>query len=282
MSTSLLHRAQKVLADHRAAASALALAVPLAATAAANADIATFSSAESTLTYFSNEGYGGSWNSFDGLNSTVGSAGLPDGIKTYGTGLEPNSDSGNRALTLSGSQYRGTPDENGASVRLTIYGTASLNAFQWDSATMSILTTFNFGESHSGGTLDIAYVTTSFAAFLPLFEGVGGVGSSGFSALGLEPGGTGWGFQYVDNFGEDPVIQSINWEVVIGLHWTGFQNEDSLGVDIPFNSIDIEIVPAPSAAALATLGLLVAGRRRRHAPAPRTSPGRHPPSRVIP
>jgi hypothetical protein len=263
MSQTLLDRAREVLANHRTAATALAMAVPLAATAAANADIVTFSLGGSVHQYNIDNGYGGFWNDANGSSPNVAAAGLVDGLKIYGTGLEPNSDSGNRALTILGGNYGGVANNDGSSSRIVITGGALLDNFAWDSAVYSIPTTFDFGFAHSGGTLDVTSVSTSFQAFDSSNQQVAHVGSSGFSALGLEPGGNGWGFQYVDNFSDNPIISALQWAVIIEFHWSGFGLDDTLGLDIPSNSIDINIVPAPSAAALAGLGLLAAARRKR-------------------
>lgn len=265
MSTvTLLDRARRVLADHRAAATALAMAVPLAATAAAQADIATFVLGGAAV-QFNDGSYGGNFQTYlEAPVATVGSLPLIDGIKLVGTGLDPNSDSGTRAFTVFGGQYTGTPDASGASNQLLISGSAYFAApFQWDSALYSLPTIFGFGVDFTGGTFAINRVGTSFVAFDPDNMPVAGVGSSGFSTEELAPGGYGFGFPYVDNFGNNPLISRIDWAVTIGFHWTGASTSDELHLNIPYNSIDIQIVPGPAAASLAGLGLLAAARRKR-------------------
>lgn len=263
-STTLMDRARALLSD-RAVLAATAAAITPLATAAARADISTWHFGTATLQSFQSNGYGGNWQDYMSPTPTVSAVGLPDGLKVYGYGFDEGQDGGVRAFRLAGSEYiNGGVDGSGSSLRLHITGDATLNNFQWDHTAYALPTTFNFGLDFNGGTLSMTEVSTGFTAYTS--EGfAAGVGSGGVTAPDLVPGGYGFGFQYVDNFGNDPLLVSIAWEVNIAFNWSGQSDGDVLQVYIPFNSIDLGIaaVPTPGAAGLAVAGGLVAMRRRR-------------------
>lgn len=265
MKSSLMDRARSLLAAPGAIA-AIAAIVPLAATTAAKADVSSWSLGSSSLQYFTPSEYGGTWSEYATPTPTIGSSTLPDGLKIFGNGstsrgLAPLTDI---AFLFFGSDYQGEPDESGSSSRLRLTGSASFaQPLAWDSAILSLPTTFAFGVRVGGGLFRFTEASTGYSAFDQDDNSLGGGGSSGFNTGPLEPGDYGFGFQYVDNFGGTPLISRIDWEINIAFSWSNFNSSDVLALTIPQDSIDIGIVPAPSAAAVLGLAGLVATRRRR-------------------
>jgi hypothetical protein len=185
-------------------------------------------------------------------------------ITMFGNG-ETDDLENNRITSLLAEDYRGDRSDNGRGSRIVMRGSATLSE-PWDSAVLSIPTTFAFGFSFGSGELALFNVGTSFTLFNAQGDGIQGVGS-GFGDDGLgtfQPGGYGYGFQFVDRFNGDATAGvRFEWEVVFGFEWTGRNEGDVLAFNTGPEGINIAVVPAPAGLGLLAVGGLVASRRRR-------------------
>jgi hypothetical protein len=248
--------------NKRAFSGASALAAIGVLSAGAMAQSSTWSLQGSALEYGSESA--GFIGSYGDLEPTLGSDALPNGLRVFGTGLEPESDSGIRAFTIGGSQYAvNDPSGDLVDTRLRIFGRAEFDSpLAWDSSIWSLPTTFKYSFFLTGGTLDVKKVQTSFAAIDPDGVTQAAVGSSG-AGEGSFGGGEVFEVGYVDNFGNNPMVKFIDWEVSFVFRWSGFDEADSMWLSIPQSSVDLGVVPAPGAALGLIGGALLASRRRR-------------------
>jgi hypothetical protein len=171
----------------------------------------------------------------------------------------------NQITSILSDNYRGDRDANGRGSRIVIRGAAALSE-PWDSAVLSIPTTFAFGFSFGTWQLAVFNVGTSFSLYDADGNGLQGVGS-GFGDDGLgtfQPGGYGFGFQFVDRFNGDATAGvRFDWEIVIGFEWTGANEGDLLAFNTGPEGINIAVVPAPGAVGMLAACSLLAARRRR-------------------
>jgi hypothetical protein len=186
---------------------------------------------------------------------------LPEGLKVYANGNESDV-----AFTLTGATYIGGVTDGAlpSGNRLVLFGEATFDGNNWVHPDDFIRTAFGFGLDFDGGIVNITNASTSYT----LFDGMGGflagVGSSGFNAFDLEPGGYGFGFAYEDRFGSNfETGTTISWEILINFEWLDVSESNTLNFHIPQNSIDIQTIPAPGGLVLASLGVIAGLRRRR-------------------
>lgn len=213
-------------------------------------------------------GWGSDDNDYNGsygeLPISVGSSALPDGLKVFGTGLEPDSASGNRVFTLDASQYMiNDPSGTLVDTRLRLFGRAVFDSpVAWDAGIWSLPTRFKFSLEMTGGTVELKRVQSQYVALDPDGVTQAAVGSSGLGE-GSYIGPADLEFAYVDNFGNNPLVKSIDWEVSFVFRWSEYSEGDSMWISIPESSVDVGVVPAPGAALGLVGGALIASRRRR-------------------
>lgn len=252
--STLLQRAQALLASKSAQVAVLAI-TPLAS-AVANAQIANWSFESAELQH-PEVNYGGQWETYPSISPTVSSTTFNNGLKLFGSG------DNNRVFSMTGDDYIGSNAFLRGN-RLLLTGSAALTQ-PWNPATFSIPTSFKFSWNLTAdsGAVQFYEISTTYELLDASNNLLQSVGSSG-ATYTAEPGQGGADFRYVDGFGGDPTgSAAIRFTIAIYFDWVDYSVDDSFDLFIEPNSIDIEVVPAPAAAALLGFAGLAAVRRRR-------------------
>lgn len=210
--------------------------------------------------------------------ATIGSQPIdPNGIKVFGNALDGDSTT-DRAARFGGEALASAASALGdgtTAFRLHISGdyqvVAPLGTDQF------FRVAFAYGWEFDGGQLR---ELGPGAGFGTLNSEGGGVPFMGGEIIGMgigfgeddsyqDPGRVGIGFTFnFDNdfaFGNLPGLDHGSWEANLPFEWIGFGPDSTFTLNVPFNSIDITVVPTPASAGLAGLAGLVALRRRRPA-----------------
>lgn len=249
--------------------SALALggAVALAMSAAAHAGI-TWSVTSVTpriAVDFTSEGepvFGGD----PGFLHAVGSTALPpSGHRFYG-----DLDGGPAAMRLTGAELDTAmaANNNVPFFALEIEATGLVTAPFANGD--NFVVDWDFSIDFSGGIARWYSFGAGFGHFDAADAFLTGYGiSTGLGDTDLIPTSHGFGgtFEYDffpgTNLGLDPSLARVVFSTILVFKWTGYEPGDTFVLNIPNESIDISVVPAPAGTAVLALAGLAAARRRR-------------------